>query len=188
MERLGSNDFRPGVTIEMDGAPWRVQEFLHVKPGKGAAFVRSKLKNYLTGNTVEKTFRAGESVESALVERSPTQFTYADGEDYVFMNMETYEETRLRKDDSWAKYMVEGMDVSLLTWNGKVISVDPPPVVELEVVQSDPGAKGNTASGGGSKPATLSSGAEIMVPLFISEGTKVKVDTRTNTYAGRGST
>lgn len=151
-------------------------EFLHVKPGKGAAFVRSKLKNFLTGNTVERTWRAGESVELANVDKRESQFTYAEGEEYVFMDMSTYEETRIPKDESWAKYLKEGMDVSVLLWDGKVISVDLPNTVELEIVETDPGVKGNTAQGG-SKPATLETGAVIQVcgHIFV-HGISIKKD------------
>ncbi|KAK9806123.1 hypothetical protein WJX72_002289 [[Myrmecia] bisecta] len=183
---ISSNDFRPGTMVEIDGAPYRVTEFLHVKPGKGAAFVRTKLKNYITGNSVDKTFRAGESVESASVDKRESQFTYVEGDQYVFMDLTSYEETRIPKDDSWAKYLMEGMEVQLLTWNGKVISVDVPNTVEIEVIQTDPGVKGNTASGG-SKPATLASGAVIQVPLFIESGQRITVDTRTDTYLGKVS-
>ena len=161
-------------------------EFLHVKPGKGAAFVRSKLKNFITGNTVDRTWRAGETVEVASVDKKESQFTYADGEEYVFMDMTSYEETRVKKDESWAKYLKEGMDVSVLVWNGKVISVDVPNAVELEVTETDPGVKGNTAQGG-SKPATLETGAVVQVPLFIQIGEKIKVDTRTDTYLSRAN-
>ncbi|EIE26316.1 organellar elongation factor P [Coccomyxa subellipsoidea C-169] len=183
---ISSNDFRPGVALELDNAPWRVQEFLHVKPGKGAAFVRTKLKNYITGNVVDRTFRGGETVQQAELEKKETQFTYVDGDDYVFMDNTTYEETRLKKDESWSKYLKEGAEVALLVWNGRVISVDSPSTVELEVADTDPGLKGNTAAGG-SKPATLETGAVIQVPLFIIQGEKILVDTRTDTYLGRGS-
>ena len=156
-----------------------------VKPGKGAAFVRAKLKNVITGNVLEKTFRAGEKVESAQMEKATMQFTYMDGEQYVFMDMETYEETRLERDDSWAKFLKEGMEAGVLEWQGKVIGVELPRTVTLEVTQSDPGVKGNTKSGGGDKPATLETGHIITVPLFIEEGEMVLVDTVTGEYAGR---
>eukprot|EP00887_Chlorella_sp_A99_P005969 scaffold27.g5969.t1 len=182
--QVTSNDFKTGMTIEMDGAPYKVVEFLHVKPGKGAAFVRSKLKNFITGNTVEKTWRAGESVDLASVEKKDTQFTYAEGEEYVFMDMTSYEETRIPRDEDWAKFLKEGMDVGVLLWNGKVISVDLPHTVELEVVETDPGVRGNTASGG-SKPARLETGT--VVPLFINQGERIKVDTRTSSYLSRAS-
>ncbi len=232
-----------------------------MKPGKGAAFVRSKLKNYLTGNTVEKTFRAGEMVDTAVVERKDSEFTYVDGDEvcctvsvcvcctlcanmgvymveyahtclplklprvfygcwhthtppahhhlhtttctpppahhhlhttttytpppqYVFMDMSTYEETRVKRDESWAKYLKEGMEAGIVSWNGKVISVEMPNTVELVVTETDPGVKGNTAQGG-SKPATLESGAVIQVPLFIKEGERIRVDTRSDSYLGR---
>ncbi|KAG7673933.1 putative Elongation factor P [Nannochloris sp. 'desiccata'] len=181
---VSSNDFKNGMTIEFDGAPYKVVEFLHVKPGKGAAFVRSKLKNFITGNTVDRTWRAGESVEIANVDKKESQFTYADGDEYVFMDMSTYEETRVKYDEAWAKYMKEGMDVSVLVWNGNVISVDVPNTVELMITETDPGVKGNTAQGG-SKPATLETGAVVQVPLFIQQGETIKVDTRTDTYLSR---
>eukprot|EP00884_Botryococcus_braunii_P016595 jgi/Botrbrau1/3619/Bobra.0204s0013.1 len=183
---ISSNDFRPGVTLELDGAPWRVVEFLHVKPGKGAAFVRTKLKNYITGNTVERTFRGGESVATAVVEKKYGQYTYADGSDYVFMDNNTYEEVRVKREDSWAKYLKEGLVVELIIWEGKVIGVDPPNTIDLEVIEADPGVKGNTQSGG-TKPATLETGAVIQVPLFINVGEKVKVDTRSDQYLSRAN-
>lgn len=184
--QVSSNDFKNGMTIEFDGAPYKVVEFLHVKPGKGAAFVRSKLKNFLTNNTVEKTWRAGETVDVANIEKKEGQYTYNEGDDYVFMDMATYEEVRVRKDDAWAKYLKQGMDVSILAWNDKVISVDLPKSVELEIVETDPGVKGNTASGG-SKPATLETGAVVQVPLFIQQGERIKVDTQTNSYLSRAN-
>ncbi|KAL4424103.1 hypothetical protein ABPG75_001404 [Micractinium tetrahymenae] len=184
--QVSSNDFKNGMTIEMDGAPYKVVEFLHVKPGKGAAFVRSKLKNFITNNTVEKTWRAGETVDLANVEKKDTQFTYAEGDEYVFMDMQSYEETRIPRDEDWAKYLKEGMDVGVLLWNGKVISVELPNTVELEVVETDPGVRGNTASGG-SKPAKLETGAVIQVPMFINQGERIKVDTRTDSYLSRAN-
>jgi translation elongation factor P len=181
---ISSNDFKVGATIEIDNYPWRVMEHLHVKPGKGAAFVRTKLKNYITGNTVEKTFRGGEMVASAEILKSDAQFTYVDGGDYVFMDNASYEETRVPRDEAWAKYLKEGCDAFLVKWNGRVISVDLPAMVELEVAETDPGLKGNTAQGG-SKPATLETGAVVQVPLFINPGERVKVDTRTDEYLSR---
>jgi len=161
-------------------------EFLHVKPGKGSAFVRSKIKNYLTGNTVEKTFRAGEPLETAVVEKRECQFTYPEGETYVFMDMETFEESRIPKDNSWAKYLKEGMIANVVTWEGRTLSVDLPLNVDLEVVETDPGVKGNTQSGG-SKPATLETGAVVQVPLFIQQGELITVDTRNDSYVSRAS-
>ena len=147
--------------------------------------MRSKLKNLLNGNVQEKTFRAGEKVDTAEIERSDMQYTYNEGETYVFMDMQTYEETRLERSD-WAKYLKVEETVSMVVWNGKVISVDLPKVVSLEVTDTDPGVRGNTVSGG-SKPATLETGAVINVPLFINIGEKLMVDTETGDYVSRAS-
>lgn len=183
---ISSNDFRPGVTIELDKAVWRVTEFLHVKPGKGSAFVRTKLKNMITGATIERTFRAGETVPQATLDKRDMQYTYKDGDQYVLMDMESYEETRLNEDEigDKAKYLNEGMDVTALFWNEKVIDVELPSSIVLEVVETDPGLKGDTATGG-TKPAILEGGAQIMVPLFINIGERIKIDTRTDKYLGR---
>ena len=183
---ISSNDFRTGTSIEIDGSVWRVVEFLHVKPGKGSAFVRTKLKNAQTGSTVEKTFRAGETVAQAILEKNTMQHTYKEGDQYVFMDMETYEETRLNEDQigDRVKYLKEEMEVTVLTWNEKVLEVELPNSVTLEVTQTDPGVKGDTATGG-TKPATVETGAQVMVPLFISQGEKIKIDTRNDSYLGR---
>lgn len=183
---ISSNDFRPGTSIELDGSVWRVVEFLHVKPGKGSAFVRTKLKNVQSGNTVERTFRAGETVPQAVIEKKDMQHTYRDGDDLVFMDMETYEEARLTADQigDRVKYLKEEMVVSVVTWNGQVLEVELPNSIVLEVTQTDPGVKGDTATGG-TKPAILETGAQVMVPLFISIGERIKVDTRNDTYLGR---
>ncbi len=185
-EMISSNDFRTGTTIELDGAVWRVIEFLHVKPGKGSAFVRTKLKAVQTGNVVEKTFRAGEMVPQALLEKSVLQHTYMESGDYVFMDMSSYEETRLTAEqigDS-RKYLKEGMEVIVVSWNEKPLEVELPNSVVLEIKETDPGVKGDTATGG-TKPAILETGAQVMVPLFISVGEKIKVDTRNDSYLGR---
>jgi elongation factor P len=183
---ISSNDFRPGVSIELDGSVWRVVEFLHVKPGKGSAFVRTKLKNMQTGNVVERTFRAGETVPQAVIEKSTMQHTYKEGDEFVFMDMETYEEGRLSADQigDRVKYLKEGMEVNVVRWNTQVLEVELPNSVVLEVVQTDPGVKGDTATGG-TKPAIVETGAQVMVPLFISIGERIKVDTRTDAYLGR---
>ena len=183
---ISSNDFRPGVSIVIDGSVWRVVEFLHVKPGKGAAFVRTKLKNVQTGNVVEKTFRAGETVPQANLEKSVMQHTYKEGEDFIFMDMESYEENRLTKTQigDRVKYLKEGMEVNVVRWNEQVLEVELPNSVVLEVIQTDPGVKGDTATGG-NKPAMVETGATVMVPLFISQGEKIKVDIRNDTYLGR---
>ncbi len=185
---ISSNDFRTGTSIELDGSVWRVVEFLHVKPGKGSAFVRTKLKNVKSGSTVEKTFRAGETVPQAVIEKTDMQHTYRDGEDLVFMDLETYEEVRLTAADigPQVKYIKEEMGVSVVTWNGQILEVELPNAIVLEVTQTDPGVKGDTATGG-TKPAILETGAQVMVPLFITIGEKIKVDTRTDTYLGRES-
>lgn len=183
---ISSNDFRTGVSIELDGSVWRVVEFLHVKPGKGSAFVRTKLKNVQTGNTVEKTFRAGETVPQANLEKKVMQHTYREGEDLVFMDMETFEEVRMSEAQvgDRVKYLKEEMEVNVVRWNEQILEVELPNSVVLEVTQTDPGVKGDTATGG-TKPAIVETGAQVMVPLFISIGEKIKVDTRNDSYLGR---
>lgn len=183
---ISSNDFRPGVSIELDGDVWRVVEFLHVKPGKGSAFVRTKLKNMQTGGVVERTFRAGETVPQATIEKNTMQHTYKEGEQFVFMDMETYEESRLTPAQigDRIKYLKEGMEVNVVRWGDKILEVELPNSVVLEVTQTDPGVKGDTATGG-TKPAIVETGAQIMVPLFISIGERIKVDTRNDSYLGR---
>jgi elongation factor P len=185
---ISSNDFRTGSTIELDGQVWRVIEFLHVKPGKGSAFVRTKLKAVQSGSVVEKTFRAGESMPQAVLEKATLQHTYMEGEDYVFMDMDSYEEMRLTADDIGAqrKYLKEGMEVSVVSWNNKPLEVELPNSVVLEVTQTDPGVKGDTATGG-TKPAIVETGAQVMVPLFVSIGDRIKIDTRSDSYLGRES-
>ncbi len=183
---ISSNDFRTGTTIELDGQVWRVVEFLHVKPGKGSAFVRTKLKSVQNGNVVEKTFRAGESVQQAILEKSNLQHTYVESGDYVFMDMTSFEETRLSAEQigKGAKYLKEGMEVNVIFHNGKILEVELPISITLKVTETDPGVKGDTASGG-TKPAILETGAQVMVPLFISVGEMIKVDTRNDSYLGR---
>jgi len=183
---ISSNDFRTGTTIELDGQVWRVVEFLHVKPGKGSAFVRTKLKSVQSGNVVEKTFRAGESVQQAILEKSNLQHTYVESGDYVFMDMTSFEETRLssKQIGKGSKYLKEGMEVNVIFHNGKVLEVELPISITLKVIETDPGVKGDTASGG-TKPAILETGAQVMVPLFISTGEMIKVDTRNDSYLGR---
>ena len=183
---ISSNDFRTGTTIELDGQVWRVVEFLHVKPGKGSAFVRTKLKSVQSGNVVEKTFRAGESIQQAILEKSNLQHTYVESGDYVFMDMISFEETRLTSEQigKGAKYLKEGMEVNVIFYNGKVLEVELPISITLKVTETDPGVKGDTASGG-TKPAILETGAQVMVPLFISVGEMIKVDTRNDSYLGR---
>ena len=171
---ISSNDFRPGVTIELDGSVWRVVEFLHVKPGKGSAFVRTKLKNAQSGSVVERTFRAGETVPQANLEKRTMQHTYKEADQFVFMDMETYEESSLSSSQigERVKYLSEGMEVNVVTWGEQVLEVELPNSVVLEVVDTDPGVKGDTATGG-TKPAIVSTGAQVMVPLFISIGERI---------------
>ncbi|KAJ4832566.1 hypothetical protein Tsubulata_000140 [Turnera subulata] len=183
---LSSNDIKVGSNIEVDGAPWRVLEFLHVKPGKGAAFVRTKIRNYITGNTVEKTFRAGSSIDEPDLVKESKQYSYKDGEQYVFMDMTTYEEYRLNAADvgDRTQFLKEGSDCNLLFYNGKVIDFELPINVQLKVADVDPGIKGDTVQGG-SKPATLETGAVVNVPLFVNIGDEILVDTRTGQYSSR---
>ena len=183
---ISSNDFRPGVSIVLDGSVWRVVEFLHVKPGKGSAFVRTKLKNVQSGSVVERTFRAGETVPQANLEKSTMQHTYKEGDQFVFMDMETYEESRLSASQigDRVKYLKDGMEVNVIRWGEQVLEVELPNSVALEVIQTDPGVRGDTATGG-TKPATVETGATVMVPLFISTGERIRVDTRDDKYLGR---
>ena len=183
---ISSNDFRPGASIELDGAVWRVIESLHVKPGKGAAFVRTKLKNAQTGSQIEKTFRAAESVPQAVLEKSVMQYTYKDGNNYIFMDMQTFEESRLSAAQigDRVKYLKENMEATVVMWGERVLEVELPNSVVLEVTQTDPGVKGDTATGG-TKPAIVETGAQIMVPLFVTIGEKIKIDTRDDKYLGR---
>ena len=183
---ISVNDFKTGLTIELDNGLWTVVEFLHVKPGKGAAFVRSKLKNVETGQVVEKTFRAGEKVAKAMLDRREMQYLYKEGKEYVMMDNETYEQLQLTEDQigDGIKYLKENMIVQVLMHDSRIIGVDLPAHVVLEVTDTPPSEKGNTAQGG-TKPATLETGAVVNVPFFISNGDKIRVDTRTNEYLDR---
>ena len=183
---ISVNDLKTGLTLEIDGGLWNVVEFMHVKPGKGAAFVRTKLKNVETGNVVEKTFRAGEKVAKATLDKREMQYLYKEGEDYVMMDTESYEQlavTAAHIGDG-IKYLKENMNVNILLHDGKIIGLDIPNHVELEVTDTPPAEKGNTAQGG-TKPATLETGAVVNVPFFISNGDRIRVDTRTNEYLDR---
>ncbi len=183
---ISVNDFRNGVTIELDGQIWVVVEFLHVKPGKGAAFVRSKLKNIETGGVIERTFRAGEKVERAHLERRDMQYLYRSGDDFTFMDNESFEQVILTAADlgDQALYLKEEMAVTAVRYKERMIGVDLPNSVELTVVQTDPGVRGDTASGG-SKPAKLETGLIVQVPFFINEGDVLRIDTRTGQYIER---
>jgi elongation factor P len=179
-------DFRNGMTIELDGTLYNILYFQHVKPGKGQAFVRTRLKNLKTGAVIEKTFRAGEKVELALLDKRKMQYLYRDGRNFIFMDTETYEQMAIDEDEvgQAASYLKEGILVEIPLYEGKPVGVEPPVFVDLEVVETAPGVKGDTASGGG-KPATLETGLVITVPLFIEEGNVVRVDTRTGEYVER---
>lgn len=183
---ISVNDLRTGLTIEIDGNLWSVVEFLHVKPGKGAAFVRTKLKNAETGNVIEKTFRAGEKVAKATLDKRDMQYLYKEGNDYIMMDLETYEQLSVSEVQigDGIKYLKENMNVSILLHDSKIIGVDIPNHVELEVVDTPPSERGNTAQGS-SKPATLETGAVVQVPFFVSNGDVIRVDTRTNEYLDR---
>jgi len=186
LETVSTNDFRTGLTIELDGDVYSVVEFLHVKPGKGSAFVRSKLRNVRTGAIAERTFRAGEKLPLARIDRRPMQYLYNTGDDYFFMDTETYEQMQLDKDilaDN-IKFMVENMNITLLMYNGDILGVELPNFVILEVTETEPGVKGDTAAGG-SKPAKLETGLVVQVPFFIDVGDKLKIDTRSGEYLER---
>ncbi len=181
-----TSDFRNGLKIEIDGTPFEIIEFLHVKPGKGGAFVRTKLRNLQTGAVLNKTFRSGEKVgKPDLVDRH-MQYLYSQGNDLVFMDLETYEQFTIpyEKIEDKAKFLKENMEVDVLYYKNEPISIELPTFVELEVVETEPGFKGDTATGG-SKPAVLETGAKINVPLFINVGDKLKIDTRTGQYVER---
>ena len=183
---ISTNDFHTGVTIELDGDIYTIVDFQHVKPGKGAAFVRSKLKNVRTGSVTEKTFRAGEKVERAHLERKTMQFLYGSGSEYFFMDTESYEQLSLdeKQLENAVKYLIENMEIDVIDFKGEVVGVEVPMFVELTVAETDPGFKGDTASGG-SKPAKLETGLVVQVPFFINEGDKIRVDTRTGGYMER---
>lgn len=183
---ISVNDLKTGLTLDIDGGLWNVVEFMHVKPGKGAAFVRTKLKNAETGNVVEKTFRAGEKVAKATLDKRDMQYLYKEGNDYVMMDLETYEQITVAADKigDGVKYLKENMNVAILLHGSNIIGIDIPNFVELEVVDTPPAEKGNTAQGG-TKPATLETGAVVNVPFFVTNGTIIRVDTRTNEYLDR---
>jgi len=183
---ISVNDLKTGLTLEIDHNLWSVVEFLHVKPGKGAAFVRTKLKNVTSGQVVEKTFRAGEKVMKAMLDRRDMQYLYKEGSDYVMMDGQNYEQISLTEAQigDGIKYLKENMNLSILLYEGKVIGVDMPMQVELEVVDTPPSDKGNT-SAGGTKRAVTETGAVVNVPFFVVNGDRIRVDTRTNDYLDR---
>ena len=183
---ITASDFRNGVTFEEDGQVLQVVEFLHVKPGKGAAFVRTKLKNVVTGAVIEKSYNPTAKVQQAFVERKDMEYLYNDGDLYYFMDTETYEQMPISKDalsDNF-RFVKENTTCKIISYKGKIFSVEPPIFMELEVTETEPGFKGDTATNA-TKPATLETGAEIKVPLFITVGDRIKIDTRTGEYLER---
>jgi elongation factor P len=181
-----TNDLKNGMVLVIDGQLWSVVEFQHVKPGKGPAFVRTKIKNVLSGKTVDKTFNAGVKVETATVDRRDMQYLYRDGNDFVFMDSDTYEQIPVSEKTvgDAANFMLENQDVIVAMHDGQVLFVELPTSVVMEITYTEPGLQGDRSSAG-TKPATIATGYEIQVPLFLETGTKVKVDTRTGDYLGR---
>ena len=183
---VSAGDFRNGVTFEMDGNVLQIIEFQHVKPGKGAAFVRAKVRNVITGSVIERTFNPSEKFPTAFVERKEMEYSYNDGGLYYFMDPESYELIPINESDlsDNFKFVKEDMVCRILSYKGNVFGVEPPNFVELMVAKTDPGFKGDTATNT-TKPATLETGAEVKVPLFIDEGEMIQIDTRTGEYMGR---
>ncbi|MDO8307854.1 MAG: elongation factor P [Actinomycetota bacterium] len=181
-----TNDLKNGLVLNIDGGLWAVVEFQHVKPGKGGAFVRTKLKNVLTGKVVDRTFNAGVKVETANVDKREMQYLYKDGDDWVFMDTQSYEQTHVSNEvvGESAKYLLENQNAIVATHDGVPLYVELPASVELMITYTEPGLQGDRSTGG-TKPATLETGAEIAVPLFIESDTKVRVDTRDGSYLGR---
>ncbi|MGN0563214.1 MAG: elongation factor P [Candidatus Heritagella sp.] len=183
---ITAGDFRNGVTFEMDGNVYSIIEFQHVKPGKGAAFVRTKIRNVISGAVTEKTFNPNDKYPTAYIERKDMQYLYEDGDLYYFMDLETYEQIPISANvlGDGFRFVKENMDCKVLSYKGNVFGVEPPNFVELQVTKTDPGFAGNTATNA-TKPATLETGAEIKVPLFINEGEMIRIDTRTGEYMER---
>ena len=180
---ISAGDFRNGVTLEIEGNVYQILEFQHVKPGKGAAFVRTKLKNIINGGVVEKTFRPTEKFPAARIDRVDMQYLYSDGDLFHFMNVETYDQIALNQDDvgDALKFVKENEMVKICSHNGNVFAVEAPLFVELEITDTEPGFKGDTATGA-TKPATVETGAVVYVPLFVETGNKIKIDTRSGEY------
>ena len=183
---VSAGDFKNGLTIEIEGNIFQILEFQHVKPGKGAAFVRTKLKNIKSGGVVEKTFRPTEKCPQARIDRKDMQYLYEDGDLYYFMDTETYDQVALNSETvgDALKFVKENEMCKICSHNGSVFSVEPPLFVELEITETEPGFKGDTATGA-SKPATVETGATVAVPLFVNQGDKIKIDTRTGEYLSR---
>ncbi|MCI8464951.1 MAG: elongation factor P [Lachnospiraceae bacterium] len=183
---VSAGDFRNGITVEIEGNVFQIIEFQHVKPGKGAAFVRTKLKNIKSGGVVEKTFRPTEKFENAHIERVDMQYLYSDGDLFYFMDVNTYDQVPLSRDmvGDALKFVKENEMVKVCSHKGQVFSIEPPLFVELEITETEPGFKGDTATGA-TKPATVETGAVVYVPLFVDQGDKIKIDTRTGEYLSR---
>ncbi len=183
---ISVNDFKTGVTVELEGQVYTVVDFQHVKPGKGAAFVRAKLKNVKSGGVVEKTFRGGEKLHRAHLDKRGMQYLYMDGDGYVFMDNDNYEQITISRSDmgDGVKWLLENMTIMVLLYNGAIMGIELPNFVELLVVDTEPGVKGDTATGA-SKAAKLESGASVQVPLFINTGDRLRIDTRTGEYMER---
>jgi len=183
---ISASEFRNGITVEIDGDIFVIIEFQHVKPGKGAAFVRTKIKNLVSGSVVERTFRPSEKMPRAHIDRKDLQYLYNDGSLYYFMDTETFEQSEINASDIGdnLKFVKENESVKILSHNGKVFGIEPPMFVELEITDTEPGFKGDTAQGA-TKPALLETGASVSVPLFVNIGDVIKIDTRTGEYLGR---
>ncbi|NJP37640.1 elongation factor P [Alkalicoccus luteus] len=184
---ISVNDFKTGLTIEVDNDIWQVLEFQHVKPGKGAAFVRSKLRSLRSGNIQEKTFRGGEKVEKAHIDNAKMQYLYSSGDEHAFMNTTTYEQIELATSqiERQLKFLKENMEVSVLSFGSEILGVELPQNVKLEVTETEPGIKGDTQSGG-TKPATLETGLTVQVPFFVNQGDILIIDTKDGKYVSRG--
>ena len=183
---ISAGEFRNGLTVEIDGNVYQILEFQHVKPGKGAAFVRTKLKNVISGGVVEKTFRPTEKFPKAHIERKSMQYLYSDGDLYHFMDGETYDQIALNEETigDALKFVKENEEVKVCSYQGEVFAVEPPLFAELVVTETEPGVKGDTATGA-TKPCTVETGAQVSVPLFVNEGDTIKIDTRTGEYLSR---
>lgn len=183
---ISAGDFRNGITLEIEGNVYQIMEFQHVKPGKGAAFVRTKLKNIINGGVVEKTFRPTEKFPAARIDRVDMQYLYSDGDLFHFMNTETYDQIALNAEDigTALKFVKENEMCKVCSYNGNVFAVEPPLFVELEITDTEPGFKGDTATGA-TKPAVVETGATVYVPLFVEQGDKIKIDTRSGEYLSR---
>ena len=183
---VSAADFKNGLTVEIEGNIFQILEFQHVKPGKGAAFVRTKMKNIINGGVVEKTFRPTEKFEQAHIDRKEMQYLYSDSDLFYFMDVETYDQIAVNADTvgESLKFVKENENVKVISYQGNVFSIEPPITVELDIIETEPGFKGDTAQGA-TKPAIVETGAQVMVPLFVEQGDKLKIDTRTGEYLSR---